>query len=39
MCNINLCGARELRPLLERMRGTYEDHDVSDAREILSLVS
>jgi hypothetical protein len=39
MCKNNLCGARELRPLLERMVGTHEDHDVEEARKMLSLVS
>jgi hypothetical protein len=39
MCKNNLCGAHELRPLLERMHGTHEDHDVIEARKILSLVT
>jgi tetratricopeptide (TPR) repeat protein len=36
MCKNNLCDVRELRPLVERMEGTHTDHDVSEARKMLS---
>ena len=39
MCKNNLCGVHELRPLLERMVDTREDHDLSEARMMLSRAS
>ena len=39
MCKNNLCRVQELRPLLERMVGTSEDHDLSEARMLLGLAS
>ncbi len=39
MCKNGLCGVQDLQPLLERMGGTREDHDVSEARMMLSLAS
>ena len=39
MCKNSLCGVHDLRPLLERMVGTRDDHDVSEARMMLSLAS
>jgi len=37
MCKNNLCGVHELRPLLERMVGTSEDHDLREAHMMLGL--
>jgi tetratricopeptide (TPR) repeat protein len=37
MCKNNLCGVHELRPILERMVVTSEDHDFRDARKLLGL--
>ena len=39
MCKNNLCGVHDLRPLLERMVGTSEDHDLREARMMLGLAS
>ena len=39
MCKNSLCGVQDLQPLLERMVGTREDHDLSEARMMLSLAS
>ena len=39
MCKNGLYGVQDLQPLLERMVGTHKDHDVSEARKMLSLGS
>ena len=37
MCKNSLCGVQDLQPLLERMVGTSEDHDLREARKMLRL--
>jgi tetratricopeptide (TPR) repeat protein len=37
MCKNRLCGVQDLQPLLERMVGTSEDHDLREARRMLGL--
>ena len=37
MCKNSLCGVQDLQPLLERMLGTSEDHDLMEARKIKML--
>ena len=39
MCKNSLCGVQDLQPLLERMVGTSEDHDLREARMMLGLAS
>ena len=37
MCKNGLCGIQDLQPLLARMVGTSEDHDLREARMMLGL--
>ena len=37
MCKNSLCGVQDLQPLLERVVGTSEDHDLREARMMLGL--
>jgi predicted ATPase/class 3 adenylate cyclase len=39
MCKNNLCDVQDLQSLLERMVGRTKDHDLSEARMMLSLAS
>jgi len=39
MCKNCLCDFQELEPLLKRMVGAIEDHDLREARKMLGLAS
>jgi len=39
MCKNRLCDVQELQPLLKRMVGAIEDHDLREARKMLGLAS
>jgi hypothetical protein len=39
MCKNRLCDVQDLQPLLKRMVGTIEDHDLREARKMLGLAS